>query len=118
MTPDDAISDRGALRRLLDDETNENIEAHGCDDVVLVRRDGSMSHGDSIAASDEELIARIRRIGAPGDGHRLDPELCLRPGDGTRLVALMAVTRRPTLSIRRHPTETGTSPVTGLGETL
>lgn len=106
MTPGEAISDWGALRQLLADRTVEAVEIVGCDRVVAFRDGGSPSKEEPIAASDEEMIALIRGMVAPGDHRRFDgtsPELALRLADGTRLVALMAVTPRPTLSIRRHP---------------
>jgi pilus assembly protein CpaF len=103
----DALFGLGALQRLLDDEAIENIDANGCSDVWVTRADGSKHRAPPIADSDEELIDTLRmtaaRVGLTE--RRFDngsPSLNLRLPDGSRLFAVMAVTSRPSVAIRRH----------------
>ncbi len=103
----DAMFGLGGLQRLLDDETVENIEAIGCDRVFVTRSDGSTTEEEPIAASDDDMVQLIRTL-ASREGlseRRFDsgtPHLILQLRDGSRLFAVMAVTARPCLSIRRH----------------
>jgi len=103
----DALFGLGALQRLLDDESIENIDANGCTDVWITRADGSKHRAPPIADSDEELIDTLRmtaaRVGLTE--RRFDngaPSLNLQLPDGSRLFAVMAVTARPCVAIRRH----------------
>jgi pilus assembly protein CpaF len=103
----DALFGLGALQRLLDDESIENIDANGCADVWITRADGSKHRAPPIADSDEELIDTLRmtaaRVGLTE--RRFDngsPSLNLQLPDGSRLFAVMAVTSRPSVAIRRH----------------
>ncbi len=103
----DALFGLGALQRLLDDPEVENINANGCDDVWVTRADGRKQLGPPIAESDAELVELIRATAARAglSERRFDvgrPELNLELPDGSRLFAVMAVTARPSLSIRRH----------------
>ena len=97
----------GRLQPLLDDSEIENINANGCDQVFLRYADGTKRTGPPIADSDAELIELLRSIGARmGLGERrfdtANPELDLQLPDGSRLSAVMAVSARPVLSVRRH----------------
>jgi len=61
-----------------------------------------------VAASDEELVDLVRLVAARAgsEERRFDrgaPSLSLRLPGGARLFAVMAVSGRPSLSIRRHP---------------
>ncbi len=103
----DALFGLGALQPLLDDESIENIDANGCDDVWVTRADGSKHRAPPIADSDEELVDTLRmtaaRVGLTE--RRFDngaPSLNLQLPDGSRLFAVMAVTARPCVAIRRH----------------
>jgi len=103
----DALFGLGRLQALVDDPEIENIDVNGCDRVWATFADGSKRRMPAIADSDEELIDLVRsaasRFGL--SERRFDlarPELDLRLPDGSRLSALMAVTARPSLSIRRH----------------
>src|SRR5512132_1340979 len=103
----DALFGLGALQRLLDDESIENIDANGCTDVWITRADGSKHRAPPIADSDEELIDTLRmtaaRVGLTE--RRFDngaPSLNLQLPDGSRLFAVMAVPARPCVAIRRH----------------
>lgn len=103
----DALFGLGPLERLLADESVENINANGADEVWITRADGSKALGPPIAESDAELIETIRATAARAglSERRFDvgrPELNLELPDGSRLFAVMAVTARPSLSIRRH----------------
>ncbi|MHB8262485.1 MAG: CpaF family protein [Acidimicrobiales bacterium] len=103
----DALFGLGRLQALIDDQSIENIDVNGFDVVWATRADGTKSLCEPVASSDEELVDLIRNAAARL-GHserRFDnshPELDLRLPDGSRLSALMAVTRRPVMSIRRH----------------
>ena len=97
----------GRLEPLLADPGVENVDINGCDEVWLEYADGTVKSGPPVAASDAELVELIQLIGARM-GHaarRFDaahPRLNLRLPDGTRLFALMAVSHRPVVSLRRH----------------
>jgi Flp pilus assembly CpaF family ATPase len=107
----DAVFDRlhglAGIQPLLDDPEIRDIHISGADGVWITRRDGRKERAPSVAAGDEELIELIataaRRIGR--SERRWDyahPELNLQLPNGDRLHALMAVTGRPTITIRRH----------------
>ena len=103
----DALFGLGALQRLLDDESIENIDANGHADVWVTRADGGKHRAPPIADSDDELIDTLRmtaaRVGLTE--RRFDngaPSLNLQLPDGSRLFAVMAVTSRPCVAIRRH----------------
>jgi pilus assembly protein CpaF len=98
----------GRLQRLLDDDTIENIDINGCDEVWISREGEDFAEpGDPVAGSDAELIELIQTLGSytglssrPFDA--ANPQLDLQLPDGSRLSALMAVAARPAVSIRRH----------------
>jgi Flp pilus assembly CpaF family ATPase len=103
----DALFGMGRLQVLIDDAGIENIDINGCDRVWATYADGSKRMMDPIADSDEEVIEMMRsaasRFGL--SERRFDmgrPELDLRLPDGSRLSAVMAVSTRPSVSIRRH----------------
>jgi pilus assembly protein CpaF len=96
----------GRLQPLLDDQDIENIDINGCDRVFLGYADGREVMGEPVAESDDELVELIQILGAysglssrPFDS--ANPQLDLRLPDGSRLSAVMDVTRRPAISIRR-----------------
>jgi Flp pilus assembly CpaF family ATPase len=96
----------GRLQPLLDDPEVENIDINGYDQVFIGYANGRETRGEPVAESDEELIELIQILGAysglssrPFDS--ANPQLDLRLPDGSRLSAVMDVTRRPALSIRR-----------------
>jgi Flp pilus assembly CpaF family ATPase len=110
----------GGLQPLLDDESIETININGCDRVFVQYRDGSRARVGPVADSDEDLVAMLQALaaGRPGAGgqegngrarheRRFDhgsPQLQLSLPGGARLHALMDVTDRPSVSIRRHLT--------------
>ncbi|MEW2520123.1 CpaF family protein [Actinacidiphila alni] len=96
----------GRLQPLLDNPEVENIDINGCDQVFVGYADGREVQVEPVAESDEELVELIQVLGAysglssrPFDS--ANPQLDLRLPDGSRLSAVMDVTRRPALSIRR-----------------
>ena len=103
----DALFGMGGLQGLIDNPAIENIDINGCDRIWATFADGSKRLMPAIADSDEELVEMVRaaagRFGLAE--RRFDlarPEVDLRLPDGSRLSALMAVTARPSVSIRRH----------------
>lgn len=103
----DALFGLGRLQGLIDDPEVENIDVNGVDRVWVTYADGTKVLADPIADSDSELVEIIRsaaaRLGL--SERRFDnscPELDLRLPDGSRLSAVMAVTARPAVSVRRH----------------
>jgi Flp pilus assembly CpaF family ATPase len=110
----DHLAGAGGLQGLLDDPSVESIDANGCDRVFVRYTDGRVEPVEPIAASDEELVDLIRSFAsaaafgadekASGEERAFDrntPYLDLRLADGSRLCALMSVTHRPSISIRR-----------------
>ena len=96
----------GRLQPLLEDAQIENIDLNGCDRVFLGYADGREVLAEPVADSDEELIELIQVLAAysglssrPFDS--ANPQLDLRLPDGSRLSAVMDVTIRPAVSIRR-----------------
>lgn len=95
---------------LLDDPEVRDIHASGHDRVWLTLRDGTKVRGPAVADSDEALVelvaTKARRLGR--SERRWDhahPALNLQLPNGDRLHALMAVSGRPCVSIRRHDFE-------------
>lgn len=103
----DALFGLGRLQALIDDPSVENIDVNGCDRVWVTHADGTKVRVAPVAESDDELVEVIRSAAARFglSERRFDnscPELDLRLPDGSRLSALMSVTARPALSVRRH----------------
>jgi len=110
------------LQPLLDDTRIETIFACGHDRVVVRYADGTRTRVGPVAGSDTELEELIRAVAARAgvQERRFDrgrPRICVKLPDGSRLTAVIAVSERPCLSIRRHryqritlaPTRTGTA---------
>lgn len=103
----DALFGLGGLQRWLEDDSVTDVHAQGCDQVFVVREDGTKEPVPPVAESDEELVELIRFAAARmGRSERrfdpANPELNLRLPDGSRLFAVMSVSGRPSVSIRRH----------------
>ncbi|MEV8515883.1 ATPase, T2SS/T4P/T4SS family [Dactylosporangium sp. NPDC051484] len=111
----DMLLGAGGLQPLLNDERVEEVNANGCDQVFVRYADGSRAQVGPVADSDAEMVELIRRLAADagraetgGEGaeerrwDRAAPILNLQLADGSRLHAIMSVTKRPALSIRRH----------------
>lgn len=106
-----ALFGLGRLQPLLDREDVENVHIHGADRVVLELADGRTEAGPPVAGSDAELVEMLTgwaaRAGQTGrEFSPAHPVLNLRlPAGGPlgcRLAAVMEVTGRPTVAIRRH----------------
>jgi Flp pilus assembly CpaF family ATPase len=96
----------GRLQPLLEDQQIENIDINGCDRVFLGYADGREIMAEPVAENDAELIDLIQVLAAySGLSSRpfdtANPQLDLRLPDGSRLSAVMDVTLRPAVSIRR-----------------
>jgi pilus assembly protein CpaF len=96
----------GRLQPLLEDTDIENIDVNGCDQVFVGYSNGREVMAEPVAESDEELVELIQILAAySGLSSRpfdtANPQLDLRLPDGSRLSAVMDVTLRPALSIRR-----------------
>ncbi len=96
----------GRLQPLLEDAEIENIDINGCDRVFVGYADGREHLAEPVAESDAELVELVQVLAAysglssrPFDS--ANPQLDLRLPDGSRLSAVMDVTRRPAISIRR-----------------
>ncbi len=96
----------GRLQPLLDDPYIENIDINGCDRVFVGYADGREMMAEPVAENDGELVELIQVLAAysglssrPFDS--ANPQLDLRLPDGARLSAVMDVTLRPSVSIRR-----------------
>ncbi|MET7820476.1 CpaF family protein [Micromonospora zamorensis] len=111
----DMLLGAGGLQPLLNDERIEEVHANGCNQVFVRYADGTRVQVAPIADTDSEMVELIRRLAADagraetgGEGaeerrwDRAAPILNLQLADGSRLHAIMSVTRRPALSIRRH----------------
>lgn len=106
---DARIFGAGRLQGLLDDDSVEEIAINGFNEV-WVSRAGAVEpweRRDAVAANDQELIEQVQTLAAyaglnsrPWDA--ANPELDLTLPDGSRLSAVMGVTPRPAISIRRH----------------
>ncbi|MFJ1757643.1 CpaF family protein [Kitasatospora sp. NPDC088134] len=101
-----ALVGAGRLQPWLDHPDVENIDANGFDKVFVSYFDGRQEQVGPIAESDEDLIEMVRVLAAtsglssrPFDTS--NPQLDLRLPDGSRLSAVMEVSHRPSVSVRR-----------------
>ncbi|GAA0447895.1 protein kinase [Actinoplanes capillaceus] len=110
----DHLVGAGGLQHLLSDPEIENIHANGADEVFIRYVGGKSETGPPIAESDEAMIEMVRALAAEAalgedlSGHgeersfdRTSPVLDMRLRDGSRLCAVMSVSSRPALAIRR-----------------
>jgi Flp pilus assembly CpaF family ATPase len=103
----DSFTGLGGLQRLLDDPQVEDIFVNGCDNVWVRTTQGRVLRMPPVAASDADLVDLVRVAAARSgqEERRFDrgsPGLSLRLPGGQRLFAVMAVSKRPSLSIRRN----------------
>lgn len=97
----------GALAPLLADPRVENININGHDQVFLRFADGHRQQAGPVAYSDEELLDLVRDLAARSgvEERRLDlgnPGVSFHLPGGERVFAVMGVTPRPSVAIRRH----------------
>ncbi len=103
----DSLFGLGRLQPLVDLPDVENIEITGHDRVLLLYADGRREIGPPVADSDEELIEFLAFLAAQrGGGERTfssaNPVLHLNLGGRARLAAIMEVSQRPVVRIRKH----------------
>lgn len=103
----DRVHGLGRLQSYIDDPELANIHVNGHNNVWLVYRDGTKIRGEPAADSDRELIDVIataaRRIGrSEKRWDQVSWELHLQLPGGERLHAVMGLTGRPVITIRRH----------------
>ena len=103
----DALFGLGGLQPLLDDPDIENININRFDEVFVRYADGRRARVAPVAGSDGELVELVRRLAARSgvQERRFDPGapmLNLQLPDGSRLFAVMSVSARPSIAIRRH----------------
>ena len=103
----DALFGLGGIQPYLEDPSITDIHAQGCDQVFVVHDDGRKQQVPPVASTDAELVGLLRRAAARmgRSERRFDaahPELNLRLPDGSRLFAVMNVSARPSVAIRRH----------------
>lgn len=95
----------GRLQPLVDREDVEDIMVVGHDRVFLNLVDGRKVPGPPVAASDHELVLLLQDLASRADPPRVfseaNPALHLNL-EGARLAAVMSVTQRPSVVIRRH----------------
>lgn len=97
----------GRLQPLLDDDEISDIHIRGAEQVWVKLRSGIRESRPPVVDSDQELIELVRRIAArmTRSERRFDagsPEVNLQLPDGSRLFAVMDVSRHPSVVIRRH----------------
>jgi len=92
---------------LLTDPTVLDIHVNGCDSVWVIRQGGEKSRCPAVAANDEQLrekiadyVRRVSRIERRFD--RSNPIVDMQLPNGDRLNATFGISRRPTMTIRRH----------------
>ena len=95
------------LAPLLGNTGIENININGCDRVFVRYADGHRERLGPVATSDTELVELIRDLAARSgvEERRFDrgaPIVNFSLPGGERASAVMALTARPSLSIRRH----------------
>ncbi|HVN14022.1 MAG TPA: ATPase, T2SS/T4P/T4SS family [Kineosporiaceae bacterium] len=103
----DSLFGLGRLQPLVDLPGIENIEITGHDNVLLLFGDGRREAGPPVADSDEELVELLAFLAAQrGGGERsfssAHPVLHLNLGGRARLAAIMEVSQRPVVRIRKH----------------
>jgi len=103
----DSLFGLGRLQPLVDLPDVENIEITGHDRVLLLHSDGRREVGPPVADSDEELVEFLAFLAAQrGGGERsfssANPVLHLNLGNRARLAAIMEVSQRPVVRIRKH----------------
>ena len=103
----DSVLGFGPIQRLLDDPEITDIHVRGTAPVWVRLRDGSRRECDPVVSSDDELIRLVRNVASRSrngerrfDAATAECNLCL--DDGSRMFAVMDVSRHPSLVIRKH----------------
>ena len=101
------LASLGRLQPLLDDDSVQDINVNGCDEVWVIRDDGSKTRADPIADTDDELLRlgqRVaRRYGREGEQEWSEtrPVADVTLTSGHRISLVRDIVPRPTMSIRR-----------------
>ncbi|MGO1053691.1 CpaF family protein [Crossiella sp. CA198] len=103
----DEVFGLAGLEPLLADPEIENININGCDRVFVRYADGRRARRAPVASSDTALVELIRDLATRSgvEERRFDrgsPLVHFQLPTGERVSAVMAVTPRPSVSIRRH----------------
>ena len=103
----DRVHGLGRLQPYINDPEVANIHVNGHDNVWVVYRDGTKVRGEPAADSDRELVEMVataaRRIArSEKRWDQVSWELHLQLPGGERLHAVMGLTGRPAITIRRH----------------
>lgn len=106
----DEVFGMAGLEPLLRNPEIENINVNGHDQVFVRYADGRREHLPPVADSDADLIQLIRDLATRSgvEERRFDrgsPSVTFHLPGGERVFAVMAVTARPSVSIRRHRLE-------------
>lgn len=97
----------GRLQPLLEDDTIQDVNINGCDQVWVIRADGSKAFEEPVADSDDDLLKlgqRIaRRYGREGEQEWSEtrPVADITLDSGHRVSLVRETVPRPTISIRR-----------------
>ncbi len=112
----------GRLQLLLDDETIQDVNINGGDEVWVLRADGSKTQGEPVADNDEDLLKLgqrlARRYGREGEQEWSEtrPVAEVTLASGHRISLVREIAPRPTISIRRpDPTIRRVSQLVALG---
>jgi len=97
----------GRLQPHLDDPHVQDIHVRGAESTWLKLRDGSRRQAPPVVDSDDELIDLVRLVATRmGRAERrfdaAAPELNVQLPDGSRLFAVMDVSTRPSVIVRKH----------------
>jgi len=103
----DAVLGFGPLQELLDNPLITDIHVRGSSPVWVKHTDGSRHELDPVVSSDEELVRLVRNVASRSrngerrfDALAAECNVCL--DDGSRLFAVMDVSQKPLLVIRKH----------------
>ncbi len=102
-----AVVGLGRLQALLDDPDVGDVHVRGSEPVWVRLRDGRREEREPIVDTDDELVDLVRRaaVRLSASERRFDagsPDVNVQLPDGSRLFAVMEVSRRPSLVVRRH----------------
>lgn len=102
-----AVVGLGRLQALLDDPEVGDVHVRGSEPVWVRLRDGRREEREPIVDTDEELVDLVRRaaVRLSASERRFDagsPDVNVQLPDGSRMFAVMEVSRRPSLVVRRH----------------
>lgn len=103
----DALFGLGRLQPYVDDDTIENVEVYGADQVVVERSNGRLDFMPPAVDSVAELNEFLQFLGARGGARErsfseANPELHLNLHGGYRMAAVGWISHTTVITIRRH----------------